>query len=369
MKVLIVSNIPFPYIVDSFNELGKYCELTILFLRKNARDRNKLWLSDNILNFKAVYLKGIKFGSENILCFSVLNWLRPKKFDIICFDCYSRATSILGIEYMNLIKAPFIIIADGGFIKKDGIISKRIKRHLIGSAKYWISTGDYADNYLINYGAIKSKIHQYLFTSLKENDLIKHPVTLQEKDNIKFKLGIKERKIILSVGRFIKLKRFDILIKSAKELPNDYGVYIVGGEPTSEYLNIINEYKIKNVHFIDFKPKDQLKEYFKAADLFVLPTSSDVWGLVINEAMANALPVITTDMCIAGLELVRDFENGFIVPVGNENSLSEKMTLILNDEKLHFRMAISSLNKIQNYTIEKMAIRQIEIFNTISSHN
>jgi len=367
MKVLMIANIPFPYIVDYFNELGQYCDLTVLFLRKAARNRDKSWLSDNIEHFKAIYLKGVEFGSENVLCVSVLKWLKPKYFDIICFDCYARATSILGIEYMNIIKAPFIISADGGFIKDDSILLNMLKKHLIGSAKYWISTGENTDKYLTHYGANISNIFRYPFTSLRKKDLVENILSKEEKQKLKVQLRIIEEKVVLSVGQFIPCKRFDVLIESAKGLPPNCGVHIVGGEPTKEYLSIIEEHGIKNVHFVPFRPKDQLINYFKAADLFVLPTGEDIWGLVINEAMAHGLPVITTDRCIAGLELVKNDENGYIIPVGDKHILSEKMNHIITNEQLQIKMAYESLKKIQDYTIEKMAKKLSEIFIVINS--
>ena len=60
MKVLFFTNIPSPYRVDFFNELGKYCELTVLYERRDADDRDKNWCNneENNLNFKPIYLKG-----------------------------------------------------------------------------------------------------------------------------------------------------------------------------------------------------------------------------------------------------------------------------------------------------------------------
>ena len=74
---------------------------------------------------------------------------------------------------------------------------------------------------------------------------------------------------------------------------------------------------LNNVHFIDFKNKDTLKEYYHVADVFVLPTREDIWGLVINEALAYGLPVITTDKCMAGLEMIENGKNGYIIPVND----------------------------------------------------
>lgn len=85
-------------------------------------------------------------------------------------------------------------------------------------------------------------------------------------------------------------------------------------------------HKLDNIHFIDFIEHDKISNYLKASDLFVLPTRSDVWGLVVNEAMASGLPVITTNMCVGGVELVDDSDNGYIVDVDNTRQLSDAIT-------------------------------------------
>ena len=72
-----------------------------------------------------------------------------------------------------------------------------------------------------------------------------------------------------------------------------------------------------------------------------MPTRSDTWGLVINEAMTFGLPVITTDMCVAGNALINDYENGFVVPTENFKILAEKIDYILQNNALLFYKRIN----------------------------
>ena len=136
---------------------------------------------------------------------------------------------------------------------------------------------------------------------------------------------------------------------------DDCGLYFVGGEPTKQYLDIVHQNNIQNVHFIGFTEKEKLKLYYAAADVFVLPTREDIWGLVINEAMAAGLPVITTNRCGAGLELIKNNQNGYLVQVDDVDNLSKKIHVILNDKDLKNKMENNATEVIKNYTVERMA--------------
>ena len=124
-----------------------------------------------------------------------------------------------------------------------------------------------------------------------------------------FNKKIINKNIIISIGRIIYSKGYDILIEAASQIDQDIQYIIIGGQPTENLKQMINMHKLDNIHFIDFIEHDKISNYLKASDLFVLPTRSDVWGLVVNEAMASGLPVITTNMCVGGVELVDDSED------------------------------------------------------------
>jgi glycosyltransferase involved in cell wall biosynthesis len=111
---------------------------------------------------------------------------------------------------------------------------------------------------------------------------------------------------------------------------------------------------------VGFKKKEELAQYYKAADLLVLPTWSDVWGLVVNEAMAYGLPVVTTDRCVAGVELVENGVNGYIVPVRDGDALAAAINRVLSED--YRAMGRASLEKIRPYTIENMAKAHVDIF-------
>ena len=76
---------------------------------------------------------------------------------------------------------------------------------------------------------------------MKERDVLEKPVSNSEKIYLRTELGIKQEKMILSVGQFIHRKGFDLLLKIAANLNDNIAVVLLGGEATEEYLKIIEE--------------------------------------------------------------------------------------------------------------------------------
>ena len=359
MKVLFLTNVPSPYRVDFFNELGKNCELTVLFEKNTSDERDASWSNYSFSNFKGVFLKGKSFKTDGAICFEVLKYLKRGAYDHIVCTNFSSPTGMLAIEWMRLKGIKYFLESDGGFPKNGKGVKEAVKRHFIKGAKGYFSTGAAHDAYYLAYGAEKEKIYHYQFTSLKSEDLLLSVPSREEKEALRKEYGMTEEHIVLSVGQFIHRKGFDVLIKAAKSLPKNIGVYIVGGNPPQEYIELKGE--CENIHFVDFKLKDELKKYYMAASVFVLPTREDIWGLVINEAMSLGLPVITTNKCIAGLELIKDDFNGYIVPVEDENIIAEKVCQIV-ETKSDMILGQNALTTIFDYTFTKMAKTHLEIF-------
>ena len=367
MKVLFFTNIPSPYRVDFFNELGKYCELTVLYERRDADDRDKNWCNneENNLNFKPIYLKGKKIGADTASCVESLKYWRDKSFDIRIIGDYATPTGILSAVYMRIFRISYGIECDGGYIKQnERKFLKWIKKFLISKCQFVFSPGITTNEYLKHYGVDAKKIWFYPFSSLKLEDIKSANSMAKEKIKYRKKLKILEKKVILSVGQMIYRKGFDVLIESGKYLKKDIGIYIVGGNPKEEYLKLVEKNNLINIQFLNFMNKEELAEYYAAADIFVLPTREDIWGLVIEEAMSFGLPIITTDKCVAGVELLRE-GGGIIIPTDSEKQLTEAINMLLDNEEYCRKCEKHNLEIIKNYTIEQMARKHIELLRKI----
>ena len=361
-RVLFLTNYAAPYRVHFFDALGKCMDVTVLFSDpvEAVTHRSQEWFEKGEGGFRAVQLKNSRFSmNDENLCLDVISWLN-QPYDAIVLSGYASPTVMLAMAYLKLRRIPFYMEIDGGLIRQESKPKHMLKQLLVSSANWWISTGKYPTDFLVHYGAKRDRVSLYPFSSLFEKDIAKEVTTASEKEALRQSLGIAEKKMVLSIGQFIHRKAFDILLQSAASLDADTGIYIVGGDPTEEYQRLCQELNLKNVHFLSFMKKEKLVQYYRAADLFALPTREDIWGLVINEAMAYGLPVVTTDKCVAGLELVEDGVNGYIIPTENSEILADRIRKVLQADTA--RMGSESLKKIRNYTIENMVKAHIQIF-------
>ncbi|MBE6606231.1 MAG: glycosyltransferase family 4 protein [Ruminococcaceae bacterium] len=346
--------------MNFFNLLAKQCKLTVLYEKSRSDERDAKWTSNIDSDYETVFLKGKSTAADKAISFGFLPFIKRNKYDYIIICGVSSPTEILAITWCKLNKIPYCIEGDGAFPSNGRGFKESLKRFLIKDAALCFSTCKMHDEYYLQYGAKAENIVRYPFSSLLKKDVLSEPISLPEKNEIRKELNITEDKVIISVGQFIHRKGFDVLLKAASQISDMYGVYIVGGVPTDEYLSEKERLNLKNVNFIGFKEKNDLMKYFKAADVFLLPTREDIWGLVINEAMANGLPVITTRRCNAGLELISDGVNGYLVDVGDEKGLAEAINKVL--DVVDDSMQKASLSVIENYTIESMVERHMEIF-------
>ena len=351
-KILVISSYPAPYRVAVFRGLAKYYQMDIFFEFIQDQSRSAEWFVRSkefkVLNTpenKAVFDRCLQHVTE---------------YDLVLAYDYNNANAGRLIRTCIRKKVPYIINCDGAFINPHWL-KDMVKRYYISHACGCFVSGQHAAEYFLYYGAKKENIHFHQFTSMSAEDVKQAAECGQPKRELRTMLGLDDIPTAVTIGQFIHRKGFDVLLNAWKDVPQPAQLVLVGGgDLEEEYRQQIRELDLKNVHLVGFVGKEKVFQYYHASDLFVLPTREDIWGLVVNEAMAYGLPVITTDRCVAGLELVEEGVSGYIVPVGDEKALAEKMNLILDQDLAAFGKA--ALDRIQPYTIENMAKVHVEIF-------
>lgn len=357
MKVLFMTNIPAPYRVVFFNKLAKMCDLTVLFEKEKTAVRNKTWFQSNKFDFKYIMLSKRKIKT----LFETLD----EDYDLIIMGVYSTKIAAIARFYLKFKRKKYIISADGGFVHDKYILTKFIKTFFISSASYWLSSGKETTKYLKYYGANIQNIYEYHFTSICEEDIIMSPIEYSKKMKLRKKLGLECDKLFLSIGQINYRKGYDILIETIKKYNLKNAAFVIAGDGKNleEYKNFILENNIQNVYFVGFKNKKEIEMLYKAADVFLFPTRYDIWGLVINEAMAYGLPIISSNGAISSNELL--LQTNLYNP-DDKKTLSNliKKYSDMDIRELHAEGA-KNIEIIKSYTIEKMVDDHITIFKQI----
>jgi len=189
-------------------------------------------------------------------------------------------------------------------------------------------------------------------------------------------------RMLLFVGRIEPLKGIDTLMQAIAVMkPNNLRVClsVIGGEPEvgSEMENdeMVRLQDLRQniglddlVAFLGKRRQDTLPYYYSAADVVVLPSFYESFGMVALEAMACGTPVVVSQ--VGGLAfLVQDGDTGFTVPVDDPNALAERLTELLENPDLHQRMGKRAVEFAQDYAWEVIAKRIARLYNNALALN
>jgi len=188
-------------------------------------------------------------------------------------------------------------------------------------------------------------------------------------EKLRLKLAPGGEKIVLHVSNFRPVKRIPDLLHAfalLQETNRDVVLALAGdGVERNRVAELSEKLGLKErVRFLGIRKN--MVPLFSAADLFVLPSEKESFGLAALEAMACSVPVIATNT--GGLpELVDHGQNGFLVPVGDRRALCEAMRELLDDDSLRGRFARNSREKAKLFSSEVIIPRYEALYRGISS--
>lgn len=158
--------------------------------------------------------------------------------------------------------------------------------------------------------------------------------------------------MILFCGKFLTQKRPLDLLRAFALFRNQLEaslVFVGEGPLKGEMERFIAERRLANVYFLGFRNQGELPACYAMADVFVLPSGFEPWGLVVNEAMCFGLPVIASNQVGAAADLVRHGENGFRYTAGDVDALAVHLQGLLRNPERACEMGQRSLNIISTW--------------------
>ncbi len=197
------------------------------------------------------------------------------------------------------------------------------------------------------------------------------------RNNTRQKLGISDSEVLfLAVGRNHKKKNFSALVDAAQIMKNKgisgFRILVVGGgalelssnaiEKNVSHLLLLKEHVIPDKHSESLQlPASELLDFYMAADVFSFPSLIETFGIVLVEAMAAKLPIITTDGpgC---RDLIRNGEDGIMVPAGDAISLAKEMTNMIINPAIRDELSERSWKRAQDFSWDFVVDRYVNVY-------
>jgi glycosyltransferase involved in cell wall biosynthesis len=187
-------------------------------------------------------------------------------------------------------------------------LQRWLRTFLIARATAFLAWGEPAAQYLGSFGIDENKI--YRCVQAVDNDFWMRESARCDREATRTQLNFRG-KVFLAVGRLVPLKGFDYLLRAwagvAVEVRDRHMLVLVGAGPEESALRrLADALGLRHIVFAGAQSPRDLVNYYAAADVVVVPSLVDVWGLVVNEAMACGLPVLGSKYAGASQQLIRD---------------------------------------------------------------
>jgi glycosyltransferase involved in cell wall biosynthesis len=359
-RIGIVHNIISPYKTVLFNELFKICKgIHVIYMAETEgnRDwsirRDELQFPHEILFDGS--LDGVSKSRVAIATWKHLNSLKP---DVVIIGGYSYLACWAALFWAKTHKTKTILWSSSNQDDKGrSFLKEKLKSFFVkrcdAADVYGVRSGDY----LVRLGMQRNRIFTKGNTT---NNAFYYDQTMRlraKRDLLCERFGIRSHNF-LYIGRFSQEKNILHLLDAYRrvEAADQWGLILVGSGPQrKEIEDYIGKHAIKNVLLAGFRQKEKIPEFLAVSDILVLPSVSEPWGLVVNEAMAAGLPVLVSKRCGCYPDIVRENVNGFAFDPFDETELYGIMRAIVDGRCDLESMGKASLELIDGYSPEKAA--------------
>jgi glycosyltransferase involved in cell wall biosynthesis len=365
-RVVIITEIIAPYRIPVFNALARHNEidLHVIFLAEtDPTQRQWLVYKDEIcFSYQVLPSWRRRFGRRSLL----LNWgaeaaLRKAATDFIVCGGYNYVASWRAMFWAQRNRVPFVLWTESTArdFRSGDALTEFLKRKFLHRCYAFAVPGKSSAAYLRSYGvreemifAAPNAVDTRFFAQRAEvirGDAATHRQALHLPAHFFLFAG----RLVPEKGVFDLLRAYDAL---APDLRKEMGLVLVGdGAARSALQQRAASIDPGCIHFAGFAQREELAAYYALADVLVFPTHSDPWGLVVNEAIACGLPVISSASAGCTADLVESGWNGRVVPAGEVDQLSSAMNELGRDAKLRSLMGQRSRERTDQYSPEAWA--------------
>jgi glycosyltransferase involved in cell wall biosynthesis len=360
-RLVLLTEIISPYRIPVFNALAQQegIDLHVVFLAEtDPTTRNWLVYKDEIrFSYDVLRSWRRRLGRHNLL----LNWglkaaMRRASPDVIICGGYNYFASWESLWWARSHHVPFMLWLESTLkdLRPGRVLVEYMKAKFMNSCHAFVVPGKSSFEYVRSFGVQEESIH----TAPNAVDIdffANHAERVRGKGEVHHETLHVPSCYFLFVGRLVREKGvFDLLQAYgmlAPELRAGMSLVLVGdGAARTELERRASTLSPGSVQFTGFAQREQLAGYYALAEALVFPTHSDPWGLVVNEAMACGLPIITSDAAGCAADLVEDRWNGRVVPSGDIEKLASAMSELAYHAELQSLMGQRSRERIRRYS-------------------
>jgi 1,2-diacylglycerol 3-alpha-glucosyltransferase len=366
-RVVIVTEIISPYRIPLFNTFARHSgiDLHVIFLAE----------TDPGLRQWRVYKDEIRFSFEVLPSWRKrvgrYNWLLNRGVGralslaapgVVVCGGYNYVASWQALYWARSRGVPFLLWSESNSqdLRRGYSLVELLKKQFLSRCSASLVPGRSAHEYLRVHKIAESRI--FTAPNAVDNDLFATAAAAarQEAEARRGKLDLPNR-YFLFVGRLVPEKGvFDLLSAYAKlngKIRQRVGLVFAGdGASRKELESQATAISPGVIRFAGFAQREQLAAYYALAEALILPTYTDPWGLVVNEAMACGLPVIVSRAAGCALDLVQENWNGLLIPPGDVSALTAAMESLATHPEVCAEMADNSLTRIAQYSPETWSL-------------
>ena len=359
-RILFLTVMPSPYQRELFQALHADGRIgvRVLYYTNTAMDRD--------------WTLGPLSACEEILPGRTLRWLGPSAHlnqgiarllyndssELFVLSDYSALTTQIAMQVLTWRKKRWVFWGEAPGFSQRKLLGKTVRRQLqrpIAGATAIAAIGSEA-----------ADVYRRLFPRIR---IFNIPYF---RDLSPFRTAAKARRQrskntvdVLFSGQLIERKGVDLLIKAFVQISDEVPqmrLQLLGSGPALDDLVGMIPGKVRDrIHFLGFQQPDDMPRIFAEADIFVLPSRHDGWGVVVNEALGAGLPIIVSDH-VGARDLVENGCNGFITDAGQVDSLASALLKLARFGALRESFSRSSAQRALQWDVDEGVRRWLELY-------
>ena len=375
MRIGILTSHPIQYQAPLFRALAKEVDLTVYFAhRQTAEGQARAgygvafeWDIDLLSGYSSQYLHN-QAKDPNVFSFGgcdtpeIAGIIRNGTFDAFIVTgwylkcCWQAIRACRRHEVPVLVRGDSQLSTQRSFLKR--VIKELVYRWVMNQFDGFLYVGQRNLEYLLHYGAPRERC--FYVPHFVDNVRFREMAAMSpaQREEVRASLEVVPGEaLLLSVGRLVEMKRPLDLLQAARLLLTNgtpVRVIFVGSGPLESHIRTMAQSLNVPVSLPGFKNQTELPRIYAAADLFVLSSCNETWGLVVNEAMACGTPAVVSDAAGCMPDLIDEGATGRSYPMGNIPALAAAIRDML-PRCVTAETAKALTDKLDIYSVERAA--------------